>query len=103
MEMSTMEQIITNVGFPIFCVIALGFFIYNSYNRIAEENKTREEKLYTMLGKSQEQLDRLEDINEKFVEVLNGFKHDQEEMKHDIEDIKETMKKLPKRKEDKEA
>lgn len=103
MEYDVITNLITSVGFPIFCVIALGFFIYKSYNRITEENKSREEKLYTMLGKSQEQLDKLEDVNQEFVSVLNTFKTDNAEIKKDLEDIKEVVKKLPKRKTDEEV
>ena len=102
METDTVATLISNVGFPIFCVLALGFFVYKAYIRISDENRQREEKLYTMLGKNQEQLDRLEDVNSQFVEVLNAFKSDNQVIKKDIEDIKETVKRLPKRKTDKE-
>lgn len=100
--MDQITTLITNVGFPIFCVLALGYFVYKAYNRISDENRQREEKLYTMLGKSQEQLDRLEDVNAEFVNVLNQFKQDNIDIKKDLEDIKETVKRLPKRKTDKE-
>lgn len=100
MEIETISSLVSTVGFPIFCVLALGFFVYRAYNRISDENRQREEKLYTMLGKSQEQLDRMHDVNEQFVEVLENFKADNEVIKRDIEDIKETVKRLPKRKED---
>ena len=93
----TITDLINNVGFPIFCVLALGFFIYKSYQHITSANENREEKLYTMLGKSQEQLDRLEDTNEGFVKVLESFKKDQDDIRHDIEDIKEDIKAIPKR------
>ena len=60
-------NLITSVGFPIAACVALGWFIYKSYEHIQKTNERREEKLYTMLGKSQTQLDKLEDTNEKFV------------------------------------
>lgn len=101
MEIDAISTLITTVGFPIFCVLALGIFVYKAYNRISDENRQREEKLYTMLGKSQEQLDRMEEVNASFVEVLNDFKEDNKLIKKDLEDIKETVKKLPKRKGDK--
>lgn len=100
MEIETISSLVSTVGFPIFCVLALGFFVYKAYIRISDENRQREEKLYTMLGKSQEQLDRMHDVNEQFVEVLENFKADNEVIKKDIEDIKETVKRLPKRKGD---
>lgn len=101
MDPNMITELISGVGFPIFCVLALGWFIYKSYEHIQKSNETREEKLYTMLGKSQKQLDKLEDTNEKFVKVLETFKNDQDSMKHDVAEIKETLKKIPKRKTDK--
>lgn len=100
MEPSLIFESIANVGFPIVCVVALGWFIYKSYDRIQKANEKREEKLYTMLGKSQTQLDKLEDTNEKFVKVLESFKKDQDNIRHDISEIKDTLKKIPKRKTD---
>lgn len=101
MDPNMVTELISGVGFPIFCVLALGWFIYKSYDHIQKGNENREEKLYTMLGKSQKQLDKLEDTNEKFVKVLETFKNDQDSMKHDVAEIKETLKKIPKRKTDK--
>lgn len=97
MEPSLFFESIANVGFPIVCVVALGWFIYKSYDRIQKSNEKREEKLYTMLGKSQTQLDKLEDTNDKFVKVLESFKKDQDDIRHDVAEIKDTLKKIPKR------
>ena len=102
MEVGTIEHLVNNIAFPILCVLGLAAFIYKCYMYITEQNKMREERLYTMLGKSQEQLDRLEDVNAEFVAVLNQFKQDNIDIKKDLEDIKETVKKLPKRRTDKE-
>ena len=101
MDSTMISDLISGVGFPIFCVLALGWFIYKSYDHIQKSNETREEKLYTMLGKSQKQLDKLEDTNEKFVKVLESFKKDQDDIRHDVAEIKDTLKKIPKRKTDK--
>ena len=90
-------NLIPSVGFPISACVALGWFIYRSYEHISKSNEVREEKLYTMLGKSQEQLDRLEDTNEGFLKVLEDFQRDQIDIKHDIEDIKDSIRCLPKR------
>lgn len=96
----TIFDVIPNVGFPIVCVVALGWFIYKSYDRITKSNEKREEKLYTMIGKSQTQLDKLEETNEKFVRVLESFKKDQDDIRHDVAEIKDTLKKIPKRETD---
>lgn len=100
MEVDTVTTIITTVGFPIFCVLALGWFVYKAYNNISVENKGREEKLYTMLGKTQEQLDNAQKTNAKFVAVLEDFTRDTETIKNDIDQIKNDIRHLPKRKGD---
>lgn len=96
----TIFDAVSNVGFPIVCVVALGWFIYKSYEKITKSNERREEKLYTMLGKAQEQLDSMQDTNTGFLRVLETFKKDQEEIRQDIEDIKEDIKAIPKRADD---
>lgn len=98
MDPTMISDLISGVGFPIFCVIALGWFIYKSYEHIQKSNEKREEKLYTMIEKSQTQLDKLEDTNNKFVKVLESFKKDQDNIRHDVAEIKDTLKKNPKRK-----
>ena len=32
-------NVLQTVGFPIFCVLALGFFIYTAYKKITEDTK----------------------------------------------------------------
>lgn len=91
MEVDVVSGLITNVGFPIFCVIALGWFVYTSYKRITDYNHERETKLYEVLNKSQVQLDKLEEINEGFVKTLEMFTTDNAQMKKDIELIKEKV------------
>ena len=44
-------EIINNYGFPIFCVVMMGMFIYNSYNKVMEENpKTSDINLALIIG-----------------------------------------------------
>ena len=81
-------DLITSVGFPIFCCIMLGIFIWKLAGKMMDINKEREDKLYTIIGKSQEQLDRMEDVNDGFLKVLESYKKDTEEMKQDIHEIK---------------
>lgn len=103
MEIDSITTLISNVGFPIVCVLALGWFVYRSYDRIMTNNQTREDKLYEMIGKTQAQLDHAQDTNAKFLNVLDQINKDTEQMKTDIDDIKDTLRQLPKRKTDKEA
>lgn len=81
MDIGTAENLINGVGFPIFCVLALGFFIYKSYERITQRNQEREERLYSMIEANHQEMERLEQTNSEFVNVLHAFKTDLEDIK----------------------
>ena len=101
MDISTAESLITSIGFPIFCVLALGFFIYKSYEKIETRNEGREEKLYTMLANSQTAIDNAIETNAKFVAQLESMQNNVNRISDDVDDIKEYLK-LNKRASDKE-
>ena len=89
--MDAWTQIISTVGFPIACVIGLGYFIYIAWDKINEQNEKREEKLYDVLAKAQANNEMLADTNREFVAVLETYKTDIKEIKNDIEDIKDII------------
>lgn len=101
MDISTVEGLITSIGFPIFCVLALGFFIYKSYENIEKRNEGREEKLYSMLANSQSAIDNAIETNAKFVAQLESMQSNVNRISDDVDDIKEYLK-LNKRATDKE-
>ena len=86
MDIGAVENLINVVGFPIFCVLALGFFIYKSYEKITQRNQEREERLYKMIETNHQEMERLEKTNSEFVNVLHVFRTD-------LEDIKEAVTK----------
>ena len=92
MDITTVEGLITTVGFPIFCVLALGFFIYKSYEQIEKRNEGREEKLYTMLANAQSAIDNAIDTNAKFVAQLESMQNNVNRISDDVDDIKEYLK-----------
>lgn len=65
MEIAAIVELITGVGFPIACVILLGFFIYKLQN----ESVKREERLMTIIedygAKLADITTTIEAINEK--------------------------------------
>ena len=77
MEIATLIEIISTLGFPIACVIALGFFIFKIYS----DGKTREDKLYTFLEDTAA-------INAKFAEIIARYETKLDEIKQDVKDIK---------------
>lgn len=90
--MENAVSIIQNIGFPIFCVLALGFFIYKAYIRISEDNKEREEKLYTMLASSQNQIDEAIKTNSNFVKQLEIMQNNVQSISDDVDEIKDFLK-----------
>ena len=92
MDVNTVQTLITSLGFPIVCVIALGWFIYNAFEKITAQSEKREEKLYTVIAQAQETNERLTQTNAEFVSVLNTYKSDLEDIKADVSEIKENMK-----------
>lgn len=84
MEMDAMTQIISSVGFPIFCVLALGICVWKAFNMVMTNNKEREKMLYDTITDVRAQLRASSETNASFVKVL-------EAMSDDIEDIKEKL------------
>ena len=53
MEIATIAELITTLGFPIVCVVALGFFVWKIYNQsIVRENKLMAEITENRFGNS---------------------------------------------------
>ena len=87
MEAATLIELIPTLGFPIVCVIALGFFVWKIYN----QSIVREEKLMAEITEN-----RL--VNEKAIETIAQFaerfthiENDVELIKNDIVVIKEKI------------
>ena len=49
--MEPIIQLISNLGFPIACVIACGYYIMQMTKQAREDTKAREERLYSQLDK----------------------------------------------------
>lgn len=93
MDITTLETLITTVGFPIACVVALGWFIYKFYVDYTTTSRERENELMEFIKEEQLQLQQLVSTNAEFVEVLSSYKADIETIKHDVNDIKVELRK----------
>lgn len=100
MDIQSATQLIGSLGFPIFCTLALGYFVYKSYDNLSKSNKEREIALYEMLGKAQVTIENALETNAKLAATVDKMMGDTAEIKQDVEEIKETIAKLPKRKGD---
>ncbi len=93
MDVNTVTQLITSLGFPIVCVIGMAWAMWKIYERSEKQNETREEKLYTVIANAQQQNVELSNTNAKFVGILETYKSDLDEIKHDVTDIKTHLNK----------
>ena len=70
MDINVIQQLITSLGFPIVCVIALGWFVYQNSKNQREDNKAQME---AMAERCQKREDKLYEQIDKFNVVLNSF------------------------------
>ena len=92
MDVNTISTLITTLGFPIVCVIAMGWFIYQIFQKTTTQNqqnmekvqercKEREEKLYAEIAKNRE-------VNAKAIETIAHYADRLEVIQRDISEIK---------------
>jgi hypothetical protein len=90
--LETIAEFLPTIGFPILCVIGLGWFIYKIYNDTTKQNqenmeavqarcKEREDKLYAQLEKQNE-------INGKFATIIAQYDVKLDTIQNDIAEIK---------------
>lgn len=92
MDVNTIQNLIASVGFPIVCVIALGWFIYRIFEKYTANAEKREEKLYSFIVEAQATNEKLLETNAGFVGVLDAYKTDLVEIKNDVAEIKQNLK-----------
>ena len=88
-------EIISSLGFPIACVVAMAAFIYKFYVNYTAETKAnmekvqarckeREEKLYEEIKENRE-------INGRFADIIARYDTKLDEIKTDVKEIKEDI------------
>ena len=93
MDVSNITQLITSLGFPIVCVIAMAYAMWKVYTRSEDRNEQREDKLYKVISDAQVQNKELSDTNAKFVTILRNYESDLDGIKTDVTDIKNKLAK----------
>lgn len=90
--LTAIAELIPSLGFPIVCVVGLGWFIYKIYGDTTKQNaenmeavqarcKEREDKLYTQLEKQNE-------INGRFAQIIAQYEVKLDNIQTDINEIK---------------
>ena len=80
MELATIVELISTLGFPIVLVLAMGWFIWKIYNQSVDREKT----LMTEIAESRS-------INAQFAEIIAQYKIEIGEIKTDVKEIKEVL------------
>ena len=75
--MEMFVELISTVGFPIACVIAMGIFIFKIYKK----SEDREEKLMIEIGKTRE-------VNAQAIETIAHYAEKLDTIQQDINEIK---------------
>lgn len=99
MDLASISEFITAVGFPIACAVALAFFCYRIIKNVNEQHeksrlqqiadmekvqarcKEREEKLYQEIKENRE-------INKKAIETIAHYAEKLDNIQEDIKEIK---------------
>lgn len=80
MELAAIVELITSLGFPIVCVIVLGYFIWHIYKQsIERENKLMEEITENRL------------VNEKAIETIAKYAERLTHIEENIAEIKDDV------------
>lgn len=80
MDINNIITLITNVGFPIVCVLGMGYFIWQLYKQSIE----REDKLTG-------QIDESRAINAKAIDTIAHYAEKLETIQQDVKDIKKDV------------
>lgn len=80
MEIATIIEIISSLGFPIAAVVALSWFVYKIYKR----SEVREDELREEIRENQK-------INGRFAEIIQQHSTELKEIKKDVKEIKEDI------------
>ncbi|MBO5062910.1 MAG: hypothetical protein J6C08_00145 [Campylobacter sp.] len=92
MDIATISTLISTLGFPIVCVIGMGWFIYQIFIKTTKQQeqnmekvqarcKEREDKLYNEIEKNRV-------VNEKAIETIAQYAGRLETIQNDISEIK---------------
>lgn len=80
MEYGVIIELISTLGFPIACVIALGFFVWKIYKR----SEIREDMLLQEIGAMRE-------INSQAIETIAHYAEKLDTIQEDVKEIKQDI------------
>jgi hypothetical protein len=73
MDVQQVTQLITNLGFPIVCCLALGYFIWKFSNKLNDDSINRENRLMDYFDKQNTVLTTMSNNMEKMSTTLDNI------------------------------
>jgi hypothetical protein len=73
MDAQAVTQLITNLGFPIVCCLALGYFVWKFANKLNDNSINRENRLMGYFDKQNTVLNSMSNNMEKMSTNLDGM------------------------------
>lgn len=73
MDIQPIVELITNLGFPIVCCLALGYFVWKFANKLNNDSVSREDRLMGYFDKQNEVLTTMSVNMEKMSTTLDGM------------------------------
>lgn len=97
MDIAAIKELITTVGFPIVCVIGLGWFIYKIYTDTTKENNENMEALQERCAAREEKLfDEIKEtraVNAQAVATIAQYAEKLDTIQADVSEIKNIISK----------
>lgn len=91
MDVVNIVDLISNLGFPIGCVIGLGFYIRDQSKTASEAFAAREKQLLATITKHEALIKSMNDTNAGYLATLNALTMRIEDTQQDVEKIKDIL------------
>lgn len=96
MDIPTMSELLSTFGFPIVCVIALGWFVLYLIKADKEENMKAIERMESREDKLLKEIQESREVNKEALKVLAEYASKLTTIENNVSDIKQDVEKLSK-------
>ena len=83
--MTELIEIISTLGFPIACCVAIGIVFYQMLNKVLADSKEREHNLMTLTRELSTKIAELGQIVDKNTEAISVMNEKLEKIAHEVE------------------
>lgn len=87
--MTEIAQLISTLGFPIACCVAVGFVFYQMLNKVLTDSKERESNLMNLTREISLKIAELGQIVDRNTEAINIMNERLEKLNDEVKEIKE--------------